>query len=154
MPECPDCERDFDGRRCTCGYTAPRPVLADRKPRTCSVDGAVLEANGYCHAGGGYPVTMSCPYACPHCGQFLDWDGGCSACHGAPSGRREDWSFPGVGHDLVAGHWRPDPARPVNRRACTDAENAAGLERVRAILDAAPPLSRPDPGPKRAARGV
>lgn len=159
---CPSCHvlNHAAGSTCeACGSDRPgvEAPVASRKPLACPIDGALLETKpekrGFCWVGQGYPQTMPCPFACPICASPLDWDGGCQACHGAPSGRREDWSFPGVGHDLVDGHWRPDPARPVNRRACTDAENAAGLERVRAILDAAPPLSRPDPPPKRAREG-
>lgn len=149
MPECPDCEQEFDGRRCRCGYMATRPVTSDRKPRTCPFDGAQLEPDGYCHAGSGYPVTVLCPFACPHCRQPLDWSGACLACYGAASGRREDWSFPGMGHDLVEGHWRPDPARPVHRRACTPEENTAGFAAIRRILATAPPLPGPDPSQRR-----
>jgi hypothetical protein len=78
-----------------------------------------------------YPAQTPCPFACPICRAPLAWDGGCDACHGCTSGRREDWTFPGDRYELDDGYWRKVSGP---RQACTPAENAAGFAAVRAIL--------------------
>jgi len=146
MLECPDCEKAFRGARCpTCGWAPPAPPpLREAKPAYCALDGTTLE-RGFCHAGGGYPVTSACPFACPLCGQRLGWDGGCEACHGCTTGRREDWTFPGHRFELDAGHYVRDDSLPPGRRACTPAQNAAGLAAVQLILATANLPAAPAP---------
>lgn len=99
---------------------------------TCREDGAILEANGYCKRGRGFPATMQCPFVCPLCRHPLDWDGACMACHGCTTARREDWTFPGDRYELEDGHYRWVAGKA--RRACTPEEKAIGLAEVRRIL--------------------
>jgi hypothetical protein len=117
---------------------AARPAPADPKPRRCVIDGAALEADGYCHAGAGYPVSFACPFACPLCRKPLTWDGGCEACHGTSTGRREDWAFPGDRYELEDGHWRKILAGP--RPACSPEENAQAARIMAGLLATMPPL--------------
>jgi hypothetical protein len=137
MPECPDCERSFRGPACPrCQWVAPAP--APRPARLCPVDGARLQADGFCPTGHGWPQGTPCPFACPLCRHPLGWDGGCLACFGCTTCRREDWTFPGHRYELEAHHWRRDDSLPPGRPACTPAETAAGLAQVRAILARGP----------------
>ncbi len=131
------------GRASAVGGTTAK-LTASAVPRECPADGAILEANGLCPRGRGFPATMRCPFVCPLCRQPLDWDGGCPACHGCTSALRQDWSFPGDRYELEDGHYRW--VAKGGRRACTPEENAEGLARVRAILaggaKAKPPVVR------------
>ena len=111
---------------------AALPAITMAIPRACPEDGAILESNGRCKTGRGFPATLRCPFACPLCRQPLDWDGGCQACHGCRTARREDWTFPGDRYELEGGHYRWVAGK--DRRACTPLENAAGLAEVRRIL--------------------
>lgn len=79
----------------------------------------------WCPAGQGYPLFIRREEACPVCRRNLEWDGGCFACHGSPTGDRVDWCLPGQRYDRYddAGqplgdgqHWvQTDgpPGRPV-----------------------------------------
>lgn len=173
MTECPDCERQFTGAACPrCGWKVPI-TAAPRAPAsaaTCPVDGARLQADGFCPVGSGYRVDMACPFVCPHCRRPLSWDGGCLSCFGTTTGKREDWTFPGHRYALLStcpncrtdfdgrqcptcahrapdssGHWVRVAGLAPGRPACTDAENAAGIAAVQAALAAAPPLAKRAP---------
>jgi hypothetical protein len=102
MTECPNCEKDYHGRACPdCGFTLKTLEKSSTVPH-CPIDGQPLHTEpptkGFCERGGGYPVTMSCPFACPICRHDLDWSGGCSGCHGTQSMSGKDWTFPGDGY--------------------------------------------------------
>lgn len=116
---------------CECG--AERPTRAESAPRRtrCSC-GAELMASGLCSETGGYPLGMTCPFACPMCRQSLSWEGACFSCHGTSTGRREDWTMPGDRYEPVEGHWQRILAGP--RRACTVAENKAASALLNAVM--------------------
>lgn len=110
--------------------TTVKPVTAEvpRIPARCPAgDGGILNEKGYCAIGRGYFSQMSCPFACPRCRQTLDWDGGCSHCHGCTTADRDDWTFPGDRYEFTDAHWRRVLTGP--RKACDAAENteAAGI---------------------------
>ena len=77
-----------------CGTEQPFSAAPASRSR-CPFDGQALGPNRYCARGGGYPIGSPCPFACPLCGHPLEWSGACFSCHGAPSGSREDWQYPG-----------------------------------------------------------
>lgn len=93
--------------------TPPTADLVNDKRNQCPHDGAQLSTSkgreGYCDRGDGYPLMRwfwhpeafqgkgsweaqgyVCPFACPHCGASLEWDGCCLSCGprvGAPGDR-------------------------------------------------------------------
>lgn len=141
---CPQCHAaNAAGARACEGCGQDRTTSArDAAPMAaCPIDDARLQADGWCPTGNGYVVYKTCPFACPHCRRPLSWDGGCPSCYGAPSGRREDWSFPGHRYELEGGHWVRIAGLEPGRLACTEAENQAGLDAVRRALAAAPALA-------------
>jgi len=92
----------------------------------CWLDRATLAPDGRCDLTGGYPVPkdgspLKCPFSCPHCRGGLSWDGGCARCFGAPSGKREDWTFPGDRYEVNQGH--RVSVGGAGRRACSPDEN-------------------------------
>ena len=129
----------------------PAPTPAAREPLlVCPWDGSVLKsAGGLCPKGGGYPFGMDCPFACPVCRAPLSWTGGCNACHGARTGRREDWVMPGDRYDLYddegrplhdGHHWILVQRGPI--RACSPDDNVDALAAVRRIMKKSPLLTK------------
>jgi hypothetical protein len=118
----------------------PEPATASPITRRCPHDGAELEASGFCARGGGFPLGQPCRFACPICGGALDWSGGCDRCHGAASGHREDWSFPGDRYDCYDDKGKPigDGVHWVKtdgpRRACSPEENRENAALLRRTL--------------------
>jgi hypothetical protein len=116
-------------------------VSLGKLARACPIDGAPLRADGFCLRGEGYPHPMAYPFRCSLCGHALDWSGGCFACYGTRTGRREEWSMPGDGYythtpegkPIGDGqHWvkQADAGRP----AVSAADNAAQKRRVAQLL--------------------
>jgi len=125
---CHSCGNPRPGR----ASRAPGAAMAPKIPETCPIDRARLQADGFCPQGGGYLLTLPCPFACPICRKPLAWDGGCEACKGCTTGDRRDWTFPGDRYEIEGGHWVRWAKGP--RPACTVAENAAGFAAIRAVL--------------------
>lgn len=101
----------------------------------CLSHGVELRSNGWCSVGNAYATNAACPFSCPICRAPLDWVGGCARCHGCTTGDRRDWTFPGARYERDAdnpGHYKL-VAEP-GRRSCMPLENAAAMQRVRAIL--------------------
>ncbi len=118
-----------------CGGEAPKDrTPAAPQPRACHCEAPLL-ASGRCSATGGFPSTAN-PHsvlpACPHCRGPLEWSGACFRCHGSPTGRREDWGFPGEEYQLDKGHWQV--SAPAGRRACSPEDNAEAVKAYRAVL--------------------
>jgi hypothetical protein len=140
----------------------------------CPYDGEPLREDAvglYCERAGGYPYALPNPRydprgsepetlqrhlpqkrktACPHCRQPLGWDGGCLSCYGAPSGRREEWNFPGMRFDRYndsgkpygdGHHWMLMDS-DLNRSACSIEDNRDGLRAIKAILGRGPLATR------------
>ena len=124
-----------------CGVKGPgAPTQLPASTRmTCPVDGAAM-VRGICTRGGGAPMTDRCPFACPICRKPLEWCGTCYSCHGAVTGSRADWTFPGDRYELEDGHWIKVLDGP--RRACTPAENQAGARELLRVLAGAPMLRK------------
>jgi hypothetical protein len=121
----------------TCGVERPNDARHDAdtaKPSQCATDGALLDPNGFCHAGHGFAPSADCPFTCPFCRHPLAWSGACEACHGCTTGRRDDWTFPGQRYDFQAGHWRPDPTAPAGQPACAPEDNAAAARAINRML--------------------
>lgn len=123
--ECRQCGAErAEGHRSHSGASAPL---------RCPADGEALRTDGYCERGGGYAATAPVPFTCPICRHQLGWSGECMACHGTPTGRREDWRFPGHRYDFEDGHWRlTDSSRERNACAPEDCESASRA--VKAML--------------------
>lgn len=94
-------------------FDAPETPAKDDKTFICPHDGSRLSTRkgreGYCEKADGFPLMRwwwhpearhgkgaweaqgwSCPFACPHCGHGLEWDGCCLSCgpkEGAPGDR-------------------------------------------------------------------
>ena len=89
-----------------------------------------------CVAPGGrerFTLAVKCPFACPICGQLLEWHGGCDACHGSRTPwDRDTWTFPGDRYERTeGGHWeRIDESHA----ACTPAQSKAAAELVKRVL--------------------
>lgn len=96
----------------------------------------------WCPAGQGYPLFLRRDEACPVCRRPLEWDGGCLACHGSPTGDRAEWCFPGQRYDRYdeAGqpigdgqHWVRVEG-PPNRPAVTREEYQTGLAAIHRVF--------------------
>ncbi len=64
-------------------------------------DTAHTDANGYCHKGKGFYITMLCPFLCPICmdnleQHYVDWDGYCHVCKDLTG---DKWT-------IEDGHWK------------------------------------------------
>ena len=98
----------------------------------------------WCPQGQGYPLFIERHEACPVCRRNLEWDGGCRACHGAASGLRDDWCFPGQRYDRYddtgqprgdGQHWVKSFGAPG--RACLTKEDwTTGLAAVHRVFAA------------------
>jgi hypothetical protein len=121
--------------RTTCaGCGTSRQGAADAAAtRACRLCGGSLRDDGLCLRGGGYPMTMACPFVCPVCRQRMQWDGGCNACHGTPTVDRAAWTFVGDRYELEHGHYRL-VARTETLRVCTPDENAYHSRELRAMV--------------------
>lgn len=131
--------------RCTCGgvnrgeystcvqCSAARPAqkapAAPVKSEICPVDGGLLEANGICPRGAGWPMTQDyAPEACPDCRRWLSWSGLCLSCS-RPGG----WA-PGHRYELqINGHWQRVAVGPTP--LFTTPQNRAALSLVLAVLE-------------------
>jgi len=103
------------------------------RPKGCPVCTGPVEDNGFCMRGGGYPLSMVCPFMCPFCFQGLSWNGGCMWCHGThTTDDRSTWTFPGDEYRMDKGHWVKH-AWPQN--ALTSEQNIACKEIVKLVLD-------------------
>ena len=119
--ECPNCERGqvVKGRCLDCGHVLPQSATrgpSGRVSLTCASCGGLVDAEGKCLTGNGYPVDAICQTACPVCRLRLDWSGACQHCHGSRTSEdKSTWTVPGDRYDLDDGHWRlmaPGP-RPI-----------------------------------------
>lgn len=161
------------------GQSAPTDTRTmTRDPGRCPHDGAILDTSGVCHLGGGYGylayrevllddnktdvrlLARPCPFACPICREFLEWDGRCEKCHGCTSGSRDDWTFPGDRYDLFDDEGKPLPDGTKAggqhwiktggpRKAVSASANAENLRLLQRVLANAPLLEKP----KRGRRG-
>lgn len=107
-----------------CGDARPRSD-APVAPAVCGVDGTPLMANGFCPKAEGFPVTRSCPFACPRCRGRLSWAGTCLRCPAAAGA-------PGDRYELRAGHWVLVLRGP--QRLCTREENRQAVAVARGVL--------------------
>jgi hypothetical protein len=137
-----------------CGWTAPHGPAPERGGRLCPADHAVLERDGFCPTGRGYPLGMPCPFACPICRGMLDWSGGCESCHGTSTSGRESWTFPGDRYDCYDDNGQPigDGRHWVKtdgpRAACRPEENLMHAQEIQRILGKSALVAPPD-WPKR-----
>ncbi len=130
---------------------APRFSLPDDpKPRThCPYHDPPVELERrelglWCPAGEGYPLFILRQEACPVCRRNLEWDGGCFACHGAASGERADWCFPGQRYDRYdddgqpigdGQHWVKTYGAP-NRPAINKEDFTTGMAAIQRVFAA------------------
>ena len=130
------CEGCGDGRPVRRPPEAEAP--AGGMPTVCALDGAPLDASGWCREGGGWPLTLRCPFFCPVCRARLGWDGGCLRCFGTVTpADRETWQFPGDEYQLdeATRHYvRVGGPSPVASRATVTASVAEFQARLAAIL--------------------
>ena len=87
----------------TCGEIRPAVALeaGSKGQPECYIDGEMLQGDGFCVRGGGYPLNLVCHFACPYCRGPLGWDGGCGRCFGSlTSTDRRTWTFPGDRYEL------------------------------------------------------
>ncbi len=102
-------------------------------PKGCNICGGWLDEKGFCATGGGYPVTMLCPFVCPFCRKLLKWDGACMFCFGSHTPEdRATWTFPGDEYQVEGGHWINQGSA---NEVCTPQQNIACMEVVRLVLD-------------------
>lgn len=159
MPSCPRCGSPLrDVSLCEqCGWTSHLPATTTPTPREfCPYDGARLGRLGVCTKTGGFPVGLTCPFACPLCRRELEWDGRCAHCHGNYTGvDREGWTFPGDRYELYddKGHRIGDGRHWIKvdgpRAACSREENLANMQELRRVLGriGVAPAKTPTRGP-------
>ena len=146
----PDCE--------ACGQQRVHESPPDSAPH-CPLDGAALDRDGSCPRGGGFPLTMRCPFACPFCRQPLEWSGGCLHCDGsATPSDRATWTIPGARYEFDDEHGRPRGdgqhwirASPAPARSPLERRPRQPALRIRTLLAQLPATPEPtDPARRRA----
>ncbi len=135
MPQtCLECSGELKRGKCSqCGWVSPHKAKPSNIFCPITKCGGVLSDIGQCEQGGGYPITMLCPFVCPFCRSRLNWDGACMWCYGTHS--RQDkatWTFPGDYHEAQGGHWIK---AELPAKACTQKQNKECLAVVYAVLD-------------------
>ena len=91
-------------------------------------------SRAWCPTARRFSQFARCPFVCDFCRQALDWDGGCSHCHGCSSGARKDWSFPGDRYEYDGTGHKRLTVRREDLRVCTQEENAENMRLLRGAL--------------------
>jgi hypothetical protein len=120
---------------------APASTLAPKEPPTCPVHHVELEqghgpagSRAWCPTARAFSQYVRCPFVCEFCRLTLDWDGGCSHCHGCMTGARKDWTFPGDRYEYDGTGHRRLTVRREDLRVSTQEENAENMRLLRAAL--------------------